>query len=423
MKPIKVYTNELSIFNLKDMNFEIINRLPETSDEISKDKEEYENILYFINLQLLSNEELSNFNKILNNGSKTTHFSLSFSTEKLILINDKDNISSFNETCVNNLVVDKEIAVKLIKTMERLASNSEISFMISSFTESLNEEVLFYRKFKSRSISDVKEYLWEELSNDLIKDTDVKIVVITNSTISDKNIHKELYGYIKEVNNYSEIDIIELEETEEDTLEIYCFKNKVEYIGVFTSVRALKEDSELRYIKFNDTFDNNSVVYVLDEENESNNPAIVKNLETGTPLTISINNSANLDDVNAIIPEEYIIEYLKVLELFYSKKVIITMADISWVTDFTKGKLTYYKKKTLNNIKEDIEEFKQQIKSLKLSGNAILFIMKNDLNILNDCATALGQSSPNLNISCFMPREIYGDNEEYIQLFVFQGDL
>lgn len=423
MKLIKIYTNDSSTFNIKNTSFEVINRLPETSDELSKDKEAYENILYFINLQLLTDKELSDFSKVVRNSSKTVQVTLSFSTERAILINDNKNIDFFDEANINKLVIDKEMAAKLIKTIERLASNLDNFFMLSSFVESFNKEVLFYKNFEKKSILDIKRFLSKELNNNLIKDKDVKVVIITNGKITNKNIQKELYKYIKEVNNYSEINIIELEEPEEGNLEIYCFRNKVEYIDVSTSVRALKDKNDLRYIRFNDIFDNNSVIYVLGEGDENNNPVIVKNLETGFPIVISTNDNTSLDSVDAIIPEEYILEYLKVLEVFYSKKVIVTMADISWVTDFAKGKLTYYKKKPLNNIKEDIEEFKQEIKTLNLRGNAILFIMKNDLNILNDCATALDESSPNLNISCFMPREIYGDNEEYIQIFVFEGDL
>lgn len=420
MEPIKIYANDVSIFNLKDNSFEVINRLPETSDELSKDKEAYENILYFINLKLLTDKELSDFSKVVRNSSKTAQFSLSFSTERAILINDNKNITFLDEAGINNLIIDKEMTIKLIKTMKRLASNLDNSFMLSSFVESFNKEVLFYKNFEKKSILDIKGFLSEELNNNLIKDKDVKVVIITNGKITNKNIQKELYKYIKEVNNYSEINIIELGEPEEDNLEIYCFKNKVEHIDVSTSVRALKDYNDLRYIRFNDTFDNNSIIHVLGEGDENNNPATVKNLETGFPIVVSTNDNTNLDYVDAIIPEEYILEYLKVLEVFYSKKVIITMADISWVTDFTKGKLTYCKKKILNSIKQDIEEFKQEIESLNLSGNAILFIMKNDLNVLNDFATALDESNPDLKISCFMPREIYGEAENYIQLFVFQ---
>ncbi|WP_097025461.1 hypothetical protein [Clostridium peptidivorans] len=58
MKPIKIYTNEVSIINnLKELNMEVVNKFPETKEEVTKIKEEYANILYSIDLALMDDKK------------------------------------------------------------------------------------------------------------------------------------------------------------------------------------------------------------------------------------------------------------------------------------------------------------------------------------------------------------------------------
>lgn len=61
MRSIKIYTNEVSIINnLKELNMEVVNKFPETKEEVTKIKEEYANILYIINSVLMDDKKVNN---------------------------------------------------------------------------------------------------------------------------------------------------------------------------------------------------------------------------------------------------------------------------------------------------------------------------------------------------------------------------
>jgi len=213
---------------------------------------------------------------------------------------------------------------------------------------------------------------------------------------------------------------VELNDTKEDYVEVYCFNNKMDEIKVFTNISEIENNNELRYVKFNDSLNCSSDVYIIDDEENMDNSIISNKAETGFPIIIATNQSSTLNNINAVIPEQYIFEYLSLLEKFYSNKTIITMADYSWVTDFTRGKLIYYKKYEIEDNPKAVEDFKMDIKSEKFIGNAILFVMKEDVQTLQEYANTLDEVYPELNISCFMPRKIYGNTENYVQLFVFE---
>ncbi len=421
MNSIKIYTNEVSIINnLKDTNIEEVNKFPDTKEEITKVKESYTNILYIADLSLMNDKELTNFYLVLGISPKNKESKLDFTTECIILVNTSTELEKFNIINMNKLVVDKSTLLNLITTIKKLAEYIDSSFMLSSFIESFNEEILFYEDIRKMTLSNIKEFLCQKLNNVLLKDKDIKLVIIACSNFLNKSTKDDLHEYIKELNNYSEVDIMELNDTKGEYFEVYCFNNKMDELKVFTNISEIKSNNKLRYVKFNDSLNCNSDVYIIDDEENIDNSMISNIAETGFPIIIATNESSTLNNINAVIPEQYIFKYLTLLEKFYSNKSIITMADYSWVTDFTKGKLVYYKKYEIEDNPKAVEDFKIDIESKKFIGNAILFVMKEDVQTLQEYANTLDEVYPELNISYFMPRKIYGNTECYVQLFVFE---
>ncbi len=421
MNSIKIYTNEVSIINnLKDINMEVVNKFPETKEEITKIKEEYANIIYIVALYLMNYKEVNNLYSVLERSAKNEESKLDFTTEGIILMNTSSELEKFDKVNMNKLVSDKSMLLNLITTIKKLAEYVDSSFMLSSFIESFNEEILFYEDMKKMTLSNIKGCLCKKLNDVLLRDKDIKLVIIACSNFLNKSAKDDLHEYIKELNNYSEVDIVELNDTKEDYVEVYCFNNKMDEIKVFTNISEIENNNELRYVKFNDSLNCSSDVYIIDDEENMDNSIISNKAETGFPIIIATNQSSTLNNINAVIPEQYIFEYLSLLEKFYSNKTIITMADYSWVTDFTRGKLIYYKKYEIEDNPKAVEDFKMDIKSEKFIGNAILFVMKEDVQTLQEYANTLDEVYPELNISCFMPRKIYGNTENYVQLFVFE---
>lgn len=414
MQLIKIFTNDPAIAALKSNVFKIAKELPVNYDEIIDTTRQYKHVLYVINPQLLkeADEVIGTLNGIVEDKIKTKK-SRALNSREMTLISYSKCLFG-NKMDINELSADLDTIVCIIGTIEKLVSQSD-DVGIRTFIESLNKEVLLKEKLKK--IGDIESYL-KKTKDDRLASQDLKFVIIGNGTILQKNSRQELYLYIKEIYNYAEVENIELAASADECIEVYCFPNKIEYLNVCTTLN-FEDRNDLRYIKIHNTSYAEADIYIFSKVDEVNTRMFADKSPAGLPMAISTNPGIQASSIDAIIPEEYIAAYLKMLDMVSSRNLIITMADLASITEVTKGKLIYYKKKTLHNVAKDIEEFKQELKALKLGGNAIFFITEDNLEIQRFCLTVFENGCENLDVTWIAPRAIFGEVKKYIELFVF----
>ena len=414
MQLIKIFTNDPAIAALKSNVFKIAKELPVNYDEIIDTTRQYKHVLYVINPQLLkeADEVIGTLNGIVEDKIKTKK-SRALNSREMTLISYSKCLFG-NKMDINELSADLDTIVCIIGTIEKLVSQSD-DVGIRTFIESLNKEVLLKEKLKK--IGDIESYL-KKTKDDRLASQDLKFVIIGNEAILQKNSKQELYLYIKEIYNYAEVESVELIASADECIEVYCFPNKIEYLNVCTTL-DFGDRNDLRYIKIYNTWHDKADIYIFSKTDEVNTHMLADKSPAGLPMAISTNPGIQASAIDAMIPEEYITAYLKMLDVFSSRNLIITMADLALITEVTKGRLIYYKKKTLHNVTKDIEEFKQELKALELGGNAIFFIMEDDLKIQSFCLTVFENSCENLGVTWIAPRAIFGEGEKYIELFVF----
>lgn len=414
MQLIKIFTNDPAIAALKSNVFKIAKAHPVDYDEIIDTTRQYKHVLYVVNPQLLkeADEVIGTLNGIVEDKIKTKK-SRALNSREMTLISYSKCLFG-NKMDINELSADLDTIVCIIRTIEKLVSQSD-DFGIRTFIESLNKEVLLKEKLKK--IGDVESYL-KKTKDDRLASQDLKFVIIGKGAGLQKNSKEELYLYIKEIYNYADVESIELVASADECIEVYCFPNKIEYLNICTTL-GLKDLDDLRYIKIHNTWYAKADIYIFSKTDEVNTHMFANKSLAGLPMAISTNSRIQASAIDAMIPEEYITAYLKMLDMFSSRNLIITMADLALITEVTKERLIYYKKKTLHNVTKDIEEFKQELKALELGGNAIFFIMEDDLKIQGLCLTVFENSCENLDVTWIAPRAIFGEVEKYIELFVF----
>lgn len=414
MQLIKIFTNDPAIAALKSNVFKIAKELPVNYDEIIDTTRQYKHVLYVINPQLLkeADEVIGTLNGIVEDKIKTKK-SRALNSREMTLISYSKCLFG-NKMDINELSADLDTIVCIIGTIEKLVSQSD-DVGIRTFIESLNKEVLLKEKLKK--IGDIESYL-KKTKDDRLASQDLKFVIIGNEAILQKNSKQELYLYIKEIYNYAEVESVELIASADECIEVYCFPNKIEHLNVCTTL-DFEDHNDLRYIKIYNTWHDKADIYIFSKTDEVNTHMFANKSLAGLPMEISTNPGIQASAIDAMIPEEYITAYLKMLNMFSSRNLIITMADLALIIEVTKGMLIYYKKKTLHNVTKDIEEFKQELKALELGGNAIFFIMEDDLKIQSFCLTVFENSCENLSVTWIAPRAIFGEVEKYIELFVF----
>ena len=414
MQLIKIFTNDPAIAALKSNVFKIAKAHPVDYDEIIDTTRQYKHVLYVVNPQLLkeADEVIGTLNGIVEDKIKTKK-SRALNSREMTLISYSKCLFG-NKMDINELSADLDTIVCIIGTIEKLVSQSD-DFRIRTFIESLNKEVLLKEKLKK--IGDVESCL-KKTKDDRLASQDLKFVIIGKGAGLQKNSKEELYLYIKEIYNYADVESIELVASADECIEVYCFPNKIEYLNICTTL-GLKDLDDLRYIKIHNTWYAKADIYIFSKTDEVNTHMFANKSLAGLPMAISTNSRIQASAIDAMIPEEYITAYLKMLDMFSSRNLIITMADLALITEVTKERLIYYKKKTLHNVTKDIEEFKQELKALELGGNAIFFIMEDDLKIQGLCLTVFENSCENLDVTWIAPRAIFGEVEKYIELFVF----
>ena len=414
MQLIKIFTNDPTIAALKSNAFKIAKELPVDYDEIIDTTRQYKHVLYVINPQLLkeADEVIGTLKGIVEDTIKTKK-SRALNSREMTLISYSKCLFG-NKIDINELSADLDTIVCIIGTIEKLVFQSD-DVGIRTFIESLNKEVLLKEKLKK--IGDVESCL-KKTKDDRLASQDLKFVIIGNEAILQKNSKQELYLYIKEIYNYAEVESVELIASADECIEVYCFPNKIEHLNVCTTL-DFEDHNDLRYIKIYNTWHDKADIYIFSKTDEVNTHMLADKSPAGLPMAISTNPGIQANAIDAMIPEEYITAYLKMLDMFSSRNLIITMADLALITEVTKRRLIYYKKKTLHNVTKDIEEFKQELKALELGGNAIFFIMEDDLKIQSFCLTVFENSCENLDVTWIAPRAIFGEVEKYIELFVF----
>ena len=110
---------------------------------------------------------------------------------------------------------------------------------------------------------------------------------------------------------------------------------------------------------------------------------------------------------------------MNMYEKFFNSNYTISMIDIADVIDHMTGReLKYFKRFAIKD--DDVsEQFKIEVASNKLKGNAILFAMVDDIKLWDDFTVTLHELNPRLNITSFFPMKIHGEFEKYVELFVF----
>lgn len=197
-------------------------------------------------------------------------------------------------------------------------------------------------------------------------------------------------------------------------------------LKIFTNVIELKNNI-YNHIKFNDTVEGNEI-YILRNEKDLYNYNIPKNSKVQFPIVIITDEIKDYKYINAKISLELIDKYLKLLELFLTKEIEISMGTIEeLVIENTIGELSYHIQDKYTDKRDFKAKLMQELKGKSYTGPVITFLYTKENNCLMtllELNDYIQEQIPDINyLNGFIPHKVEGDYlEPQVEVFIFNSN-